>query len=413
MTVITDPFALLEEAAQKQVAGNALLDRIGKARRKLVFDSNADAAFWATLALRLKVSADWSIDTLATDGTRLICNPEYIAKLPDDQVIGVIAHEVSHCANAHHARIGERDPALANVACDLAINPLLENAGFKLPPGRLMPGEGPYKKIPPDLSMEAIYPLLLDKKGKEPKGGKDGDEDGDGQGQDPGGCGSVQKPGDGSEAAQAQQKAEWEVAVAQAAQVAKQRGKLSAGLERLIGEVLEPKVDWRQVLREFITKMAKTEYRWTPPNRRFAWQGIYLPGRSGESLGHLVFSSDESGSVSDEQMQITGGELDGIMSAYDDVTLTIIHHADQVHCVETWTKEDGPFVLQRKCSGGTSHVPVFQWVSDNDIAPSCMVCLTDLESEFPDQPPPYPVLWASIQKNKTGPFGRTVYVDAT
>src|SRR5206468_2698134 len=81
----------------------------------------------------------WDVDTVAVDGRELRYNPWFVTDLQTEELVGVLAHEAMHCALAHMSRRGTRDLVLWNIACDLAINPLLLDAGIKLPDCRLMP----------------------------------------------------------------------------------------------------------------------------------------------------------------------------------------------------------------------------------------------------------------------------------
>src|SRR5262249_38694165 len=155
-----DPFAALEEAAARQAAQEKALQALAAARCKLVLGKDARSAFFASLALRLAPEVDWTIDTLATDGKKLSLNPHFVASLPAEELVGVVAHEVLHNALAHHARRGHRDPKRWNVACDLAVNPLLLDAGFALPSCRLIPGEGEFQHLPVGKSAEEYHALL-------------------------------------------------------------------------------------------------------------------------------------------------------------------------------------------------------------------------------------------------------------
>jgi predicted metal-dependent peptidase len=82
------------------------------------------------------------------------------------------------------------------------------------------------------------------------------------------------------------------VRVAQAAQAAKMMGKLSAGMERLVTQTLQPKVDWREVLRKFVQRQKNDTRSWAKPNRRMATMGMYLPSISGEVLGEVAVAID-------------------------------------------------------------------------------------------------------------------------
>jgi predicted metal-dependent peptidase len=413
-----DPFAALEQAAARQAAQEKAFQALAQARCRLVLGKDAKSAFFASLALRLVPQVDWGIDTMATDGKKLFLSPSFVSALPPDELLGVVAHEVMHNALAHHARRGPRDARRWNVACDLAVNPLLLEAGFALPASRLLPGEGEYQGLPAGKSAEEYYGLLSEPPPGKEQGEGPGQGDGEpGQGEagpsptpDPGGCGAVQEPGGGSQAELCQSQAEWQVAVAQARQVAKGRGELPGGLARLVEEVLQPRVDWRDVLREFVSAHARNDYRWSPPNRRFIHQGLYLPGLRSEELGELVLAVDTSGSIGEKELARFAAEAQGILEAFD-CALTILYHDSQVQKVQHWRSGDGPLALEPAGGGGTSHVCIFDWVRAQAEQPTCVICLTDLYTEFPEVTPSTPVLWAVVGDGASEPpFGLRVAV---
>ncbi|MFO0929400.1 MAG: VWA-like domain-containing protein [Gemmataceae bacterium] len=416
-----DPFAALEQAAARQSAQEAALKALAQARCRLVLGKDARSAFFATLALRLTPEVDWSLETMATDGRRLFLNPGFVRNLPGDELLGVVAHEVLHNALGHHARRGCRDRKRWNVACDLAVNPLLLDGGFTLPGSRLMPGEGEYRDIPRGLSAEEYYDLLprwrAGSGAAEGEGPSDSQEpeQGEGQGEgdrnnDPGRCGGVRDPGDGSPSSARQSEAEWKVAVAQAHQVAQQRGQLPGGLARLVQEVLQPGVDWRDVLRDFLSRHARNDFSWSHPNRRFIHQGLYLPGMRSEELGEVVLAVDTSGSIGRKELARFAAEAQGILESFD-CSLVILYHDAAVLKVQTWRSGDGPLVLEPVGGGGTSHVCVFEHVEALDEWPVCVVCLTDLYTDFPTSPPDIPTLWAVVGANAAQPpFGMRVEI---
>jgi predicted metal-dependent peptidase len=249
----TDPFASLEAAARRQDAEEKSTTALSAARSRLILSKDTCSAFFAALALRLEAMPTWDVPTLATDGERLLFNPEYTISLSEREVVGVVAHEVLHCALGHHARRGLRDPMRWNIACDLAVNPVLLGAGFDLPRGRLLPGEGEFAGWHTGLSAEDYYARLpetgsqsSDESREDDGTGVSGEAGGCGEssGNDPVGCGSVRDAGDGSPATQQASEASWQVAVAQAARIAQERGKgdLSAGLARAVEQILRPSV---------------------------------------------------------------------------------------------------------------------------------------------------------------------------
>lgn len=402
-----DPLAALEAAARRQQAQERALKDLSHARARLVLGRDAQSVFLATLALRLRAEASWDIDTAATDGRRLLVNPDWFCALPPAERIGVVAHEVLHPAMQHHARRGQRDPRRWNVAADAAINPLLREAGYSLPASGLFPGEGPLRDLPPNLSAEEYYAML----DEDAETGAGGDGDSSGRSSDPGGCGQVLDAA-ADQAGQAAAESEWQVAVAQARQAAKERGKLPAGLARLVDEVLEPKVDWRSVLREFLSRSlaARDDYSWSVPNRRFVAQGIYLPSLRSESMGEVVLAVDTSGSIDQAMLAEFAAEAAGILECRPCQAHVVFCDA-AVQRVDQWSPSDGPLTLSdAPGGGGTSHVPVWDWLRESGVDAACVVCLTDGYTDW-GADPGMPVLWA-LTSEAAPPFGQAIRLEA-
>lgn len=403
-----DPMVLLAEQVKRQAAVDALDARVRKAKAALWMDwKKADATFWAALAIRLDWKPVWTVDTACTDGKSVYTNPQFFADCNDAEAVGLVVHETGHPALQHLARMKEArmEPKRANEAADLVLNPLLVSAGFTLPKCRIMPGEGRYKKLPPGMSFEQVYRWLEENC-------PDDGTDADGAGNDPGQCGGFMQPGHGTDAEIQEQKSKWEVAVAQAHNAAKMRGELSAGLERMVQEILNPKVDCWEVIREFLHKtVSSNDYEWLPPNRRFVWQDMYLPSRKSAGGGELVVMCDLSGSISNDDMRLFAECVEGLGEVYPALHVTVLYHDSEVTHTQEWTPAEGSFVMEPKGGGGTSHVPCFNWIAEHDIEVDCCVALTDLCSQFPDHPPRYPMLWATTVKGSKGPWGMTVEIN--
>ena len=212
--------------------------------------------------------------------------------------------------------------------------------------------------------------------------------------------------GGNTPAEKAQQQAEWKVRVAQAAQAAKMMGKMSAGLERLVNEVLAPKVDWRDVLRKFVEKCRTDERSWARPNRRFLSQGLYLPSISGESLGEIAIAVDCSGSIDDRILAQFAGEINAIKEDGNPTKIHVVYFDSEVSHYESYGRDDA-LDIKAHGGGGTAFSPVFQYFAEHDIEPVACVFLTDLCcSDFGDMPS-YPVLWVSTDEGEA-PFGEVV-----
>lgn len=400
-----DPIEELDKAAHRLYAEQKAAERMSLARQQLLIpgksasaDKRAADRFYGSIAMCLDLIPDWGVETACTNGKVILYNPDFInAQARDSQVLGLGVHEVHHPMLKHHVRRGHRDAKKWNIACDLSFNGELKELGYDLPDGALFPGVPPFANVPKGLSAETIYPLIPDF--------PDGDEGGD----DPGGCGGV-KDGGGTPSELSRAASEFDMAVSRAAQEAQRRGNLPDSLARLVAQIIHPPADCWEILKQFVTKKAKNEYKWSPPNRRYVAQGIYLPALSGAQLDGVVWAIDTSGSIDNRILGLFEGAASDVGEMYPG-KMTIIYCDAQVQRVDQWEPDDGPFKLRPKGGGGTSHKPVFEWIDKNmDEPPTCLICLTDMYTEFPDKAPPYPVLWASTTKGMKAPFGDYVEV---
>jgi predicted metal-dependent peptidase len=161
-------------------------------------------------------------------------------------------------------------------------------------------------------------------------------------------------------------------------------------------------------LREFVAGHARNDYSWVRPNRRFIARGLYLPGLHSEELGDVVLAVDTSGSIGERLLGAFAAEANAVLAAYD-CAVTVLYHDTDVQKVQHWHSADGPLILDPVGGGGTSHACVFDWIDRAGLAPACVVCLTDLETEFPATAPAAPVLWAVAGPvGAHPPFGRVV-----
>ena len=394
-----------------------------KARSILIVTS----PFYGHLALQLELVEDSTCDTAWTDGSKLGYNPEFIKKQTIQKLIGLNAHEVKHCAFGHHVRRGNRDKKGWNIAGDYVVNSFDD---FELPDGALIDPQ--YN----DMSAEEVYRLVYrpDPEGDEQAKGKDQPQDGSGdsddqqangsgdsgdgeESNDPGNSGEIRdaKNPDGnalSENEKASEEAKWKVAVAQAQQIAKARGDaLSPALTRAVDEWLNPTIDWEVLLQRIMQEIAKNEYTWQRPNRAFLHKGLYFPSAHSNELGTVVYGMDSSISMNIPAFNRSNAELKHLIESTEAETY-VIHCDNKINKVEHF--EDGyfPEKLDPVGGGGTDFRPVFNWIEEEAIDPACLIYFTDCEGTYPDEEPPYPVIWLCSKKNpyKTPEFGFVLYV---
>ncbi len=373
-----------------------------KARANLVMGH----PFFGALALRLKMVEDPSVETASCDGTSIRYNPKYVDKMPLSKVQGLIAHEVLHPAFLHHTRRGARDKKKWNQACDYSINTILQNAGFDLPEGKYV------NKAYNGMTAEHIYTLIPD----EPKDDGQNQGQGGGGGQDPGGDGGVDdspnsQNGGGSQSQQNHEEAEWKVAVAQAAHMAKQTGHLPGDIARMVEELFEPVLPWRSILRRFMTEKSNDDFSWKRGNRRFIAQGLYLPSRvSDDAMGEMVVVIDTSGSIGQKELTEFGGEIKGIVDEVRPTKVRVIYCDSRIaHIDEFGPDDDLQFAAHG--GGGTDFRPPFKWLEENQIVPRALVYLTDGHGPFPEQEADFPVMWAINNHAVTPPHGEHLILE--
>ena len=392
--------------------------RIQKARTALVLDH----PFFGSLLFRLKDRPSSAVKTMATDGVSLLWNPEFVETLNAVTLAGTLAHEVMHPALHHHLRRTGRDPKRWNIACDYAINPLLIDAGLKLPEGVLV--ENRFR----GMSAEQIYNLLeseadlgednngddqtsLTESGTNDAPGNDESDD-PGAPETEGGIGQVldaPEPGDDSPSVEVQAR-EWDVAVNQAMTVAHQAGKVPVGLDRTVEGAAEAAVDWRELLRRLWSETIAADYSWMRPNRRHLWTGLYLPGVVREGVGEVAIAVDCSGSISPRQLRLFEAEARSIVEGQRPERVYVLYFDAAVHKVETYEAGER-IALNPVGGGGTAFEPCFEWLDERGIRPQTMVFLTDLYGSFPSSAPSYPVLWASTGRRQA-PFGEVIPMQA-
>ena len=367
-----------------------LEQRLIKARTSLVLEH----PFIGMIALNMPQEIDASIDppTACTNGKYVKYHPDFVKSLTDEELKFLVAHECMHPMLEHPFRRGGRDPQTWNKAGDYVINQHLCDDGI----GK-MPGHGLHNKKLFDAgngSTDAIYSILEQEQGEREGGGSGG-----GQGEPLDNC----MDGDGTPAEQAQDHAEWKVKVAQAAQAAKMMGKMSSGMARLVGEVLNPKVDWRDVLRRFVQRCRDSSRTFARPSRRFISQGLYMPSVSGETMGEIVFAIDCSGSIGQRELSQFSAELHQVKEDYNPKAIHVVYFDSEVSHYDKFSRDDD-MVIAMHGGGGTDFEPIFRYVNELGIEPVATVVLTDLCCDSFGDVPNYPVLWVTTERG-TAPFG--------
>ena len=344
------------------------------------------APFFGNLATRLELvdASDWCA-TLATDGRKFYYSNDFVNKLTPKQAEFGFAHEVLHNVFDHMGRRDHRDPQLSNIAADYAVNQILKDEKI---------GEVPdFIKIFQDnkyrgWSYEQIYEDIEKKAVKIDMStlGELLDEHLDGNGDDGEGSSKDGEEVDGSgkgrprltEEEKKQIRDEIKEAMVAAAQAAG-AGRVPAGVSRMISDFTEPKMDWRQLLRQSIQSILKSNFSFSRPNRKSQMCGAVLPGMMNEETIDVSVAIDMSGSISNKQAQDFLSEVKGIMDEYADFKLDLWCFDTHVYNYAQFSGDcaDDIMEYQVKGGGGTDFDVNFEFMKENDIQPKKFIMFTD------------------------------------
>ncbi|MGQ9686835.1 MAG: vWA domain-containing protein [Thiobacillaceae bacterium] len=411
----------------------AIETKLAAARTRLILDQ----PFLGALVMHLPLKAadpKWCATT-ATDARYFYYNPSYIGRLTLEQTQFVLAHEAMHCALSHFARRNHRQKHRWDVACDYAVNMILDDERMRGPEDALM--NAAYR----GLTAEEIYPLLhedppektqdmhlFDNESSEGGGESESMEQDAGQGQgnedredqsEGGGGRPQQQEGQGSQPQEASDVQEapppppmdpdkldeqWKSRLAAAAHAARQAGKLSQSLMRLVDNLLAPQLPWRALLARYMMNAARDDYSFQRTSRRDSGAAL-MPRLYSQSV-NVVVALDTSGSIKDEELREFLSEVDALKGQVRaEVTL---HACDDKLCAHgPWRfAQWEPVTLPEGVSGkgGTDFRPVFEWLERERLNPDLLVYFTDAEGKFPEREPQYPVVWL-VKGKAPVPFG--------
>jgi len=364
-----------------------------------------------------------AVPIAATDGQRLILNPDTFFRFSLAEQVFIIAHEVLHCVFDHPGQGFRMSQAgkvvystgaelpfvhdIHNKAADYVINDMLiEDKVGSFPPIALHDRSiGNSHDAVVD-----VYAKLFDKDGAG-GGGKGGK-----------GFDVLLKPGSASgEPAQqvvdSRNENEWRMAVTSAMAAAKAQGKMPSNMERVLGEWLTPSVDWREFIRStFARNLGSGSWNWKRPNRRAITRAdrLVLPTSMGDMAGHVCVAIDTSGSITDQLLTVFFSEMAGLLEEVRPQSVSVLWCDARVHRIDMIEEVSDLAALQRKGApggGGTDFRPVFEAIDMMEEQPEALVFLTDGWGSFPAEEPDYPTIWGTVGKKPDDyPFGEAVTV---
>jgi predicted metal-dependent peptidase len=347
------------------------------------------ASFFGNLATRLKlVNADEWCSTAATDGRNFYYNSRFIKMLRPKEIEFLFGHEVLHCVYDHFGRRGERDHQLFNIANDYCVNADLikHRVGEKITTVPCL-----HDPKYDGMSSEEIYDLLYEKAEKidigklldqmidehlDGEGDPDGDTDGDGDG-------DGDKKGKGrptlTPEERQQIKDEIKEAMLAAAATVDGAGNLPAGVKRLIQELTEPQMNWRELLRMQLESTIKSDYTWMRASRKGWHMDAVMPGMKVDPMIDIAVALDASGSISETMLKDFLGEIQGIMDSFPAYKIHVFTFDTEAYNPAQYDSDnlDDICDYEVKGGGGTDFDAIYSYLKENEIEPKRLVVFTD------------------------------------
>lgn len=376
-------------------------------------------SFFGNLATRLKlINSDEWCATAATDGRNFYYNSRFIQKLKQREVEFLFGHEVLHVVYDHMGRREHREPRISNIAADYAVNadlkrhrvgefittvPCLYESKYD--------GKG-YEYIYDDLMENAeqididdLIDQMLDEH-------MDDEDDGDGEDGDKDGNGKRPKPLTKEEREQLKQEIKQNIINASKGCEA---GQIPKGVERLIKDVTNPTMPWRELIQTNLTSSIKQDYSFARPNRRGWHMDAVMPGMTpGEEID-VDIAIDMSGSISNRQAAQFLAEIGSMMDMFDGYRVHVFCFDTDIYNPQDFTSENLDKIdeYQPAGGGGTDFDAIFSYLKEAGRCPKRLIVFTDGmpygswgDSDYCD------TTWIIHgSKDITPPFGTWAYFD--
>lgn len=399
------------EEMRKDVEDRIVISRIGLLLKH---------SFFGNMATRLKVKCcdDWC-PTAATDGRHLYYNTQFFNALSNKEIEFVIAHEILHCVFGHLIRRQDRDPVLYNIAADYIVNNTLVRDKIGTLP-KVVPcyqdfryldwtSEEVYDDLESNYSQDQLQQMgaLLDEH-VDWNDEQDNSSDSNGEGQE--GNGRPRYSKEELETIQNEIK-ENMISASQAAGA----GNIPKEIARIIKDLTEPKMNWRQLLQQQIQSTVRSDFTFQRSSRKAWHTGAILPGQDFDDTIDVCIALDTSGSISDRQARDFLSEVKGIMEEYKDYSVKIWCFDTAVYNEKEFTSSNGEDILEYNIvgGGGTDFNCNWEYMKEHGLVPKKFVMFTDgyTWQSWGDENYCDTVFVIHSNKKAEAPFGVTAYYD--
>ena len=387
-------------------------------RGHMTLMKHRDTALYSGVMLMGSSEVADNVPTAYTDGVNKKYGRKFLESIADEsKVRGLILHENLHVALkqvAHGRSMFNDNPKLANLAADFVVNDVIVNITATLPNSRErlveLPDGGFYDPMFHDWSMRQVFNYLK-KNCKDKNSEKDGEVEVNGKTYDLSNGDEHDFPTEG-DTKDINDKVDR--ALREGGMLA---GRMGGNMPRVISDLLTPKVDWREALREFVSSAmkGKDEFTWRRMNKRHLANDVYLPSMENETIGEIIVAIDTSGSIGSHEITEFATELASICDVVSPERVRVLWWDTKVHGEQIFDGQynDIASLLKPRGGGGTRASCVNEYINQEKLTAECVLMFTDgyLESDL-HWAIPCPTLWMITRNNSfEPPVGKSVFFD--
>ena len=384
--------------------------------------------FYGILLMHMEFALDESLDTAATNGTKIIFGPAFLDSLDDRELDFIMMHEILHVVLQHCTRCEKRDSETFNIACDIVVNSTILRSNDMDLSSITLRSHGESMHLTPEgkegfsYSAEEVYNMLS----------VYGNGNGDGgisstpnlTGRKPSGAEHRESGWDdhsrwGTAGDENELNELWKKRLLDACKAIEIRdpsnecGTLPLAAERLLKELRNPKLDWRTILNDFIQEEI-VDYSFMPPDRRFNESPFFLPDFNDTDITakDILFMIDTSGSMSDKEITDAYSEVRGAIDQFNGKLMGWLGFFDaEIVEPQPFENIEELKIIKPKGGGGTSFHPIFRYVREHmqNHLPASIIILTDgYVTDFPEEEASMgiPVLWLINNEDVTPLWGK-------
>lgn len=365
--------------------------------------------FFSYILMKMKISANNNIPTMGIDAKgNVFYNETFIENLQSGETKGVLVHELLHHVLEHMSRLDNRKKKMFNIATDIVVNNIVIENDFKLPKEGLIPSSNSImvgnlwiEKISEKTAEQIYNELESAKKGEVEGDFPVGSEEGKGDGNDNNGIdhheygntsGKIQK--------------ELKKLVAEASRYADMQGKIPYGMEKIIDNIINGKMPWKNLLCKYIINEIPNDFSWSRPSKKSIANGIYLPSMKKETVD-VIIALDTSGSIDGKELKDFMGEIKSIAGSFNNVKMTVLVadcEIQGVYDIDKFHIDD----VKLSGGGGTDHAVIFNWIAENKPDAKILIAFTDGYTDFPDEET-VKTIWV-CNTDKVFPFGEVIRI---